>query len=129
MNSGKKMVWFGLVSTVVGLYTTLVIQNLWNSFAVSALNIPNVSYLRMYGIVLLAGLLFQHDDFAEEQHRDIVLEILDYCVPEDKREALAEMIKQKTEAVWVALGLKVFAKIVANTIALAIGFVIHMFLV
>jgi hypothetical protein len=128
MDSTKKWFWFWIVSMVVALYTTFVMQNLWNWFAVPALNVPRISYLMMYGLGLLAGLIFEHQDFAEEQHRDLVFAILDFCVPEDKHEALAKTIEQKTEGIWVALGFKIFGKLMSNTLGLAIGFGIHIFL-
>jgi hypothetical protein len=45
------------VALVVGLYTTLVVQSLWNWFAVKALNAPRVSYWEMYGLKTMLSLL------------------------------------------------------------------------
>ena len=41
MNAKKLLTIFG-ISLVVGLYTTFVLQNLWNWFAVPAFNVPRV---------------------------------------------------------------------------------------
>lgn len=64
----KKTGWFSLVAIIVGLYTTFVLQSLWNWFVVTAFNIPSVSYWQMYGLVLLVTLISERSpEIAEEQ--------------------------------------------------------------
>ena len=83
-----------LVAMIVGLYTTFVVQSLWNWFAVKAFNVPSVSYWEMYGLtMLLSSLLSRGEEEAKDEQRwKMATTILDACVPEDKRNQLPEEI-------------------------------------
>ena len=65
----KKIVIIWLVGMVVGLYTTFVLQSLWNWFATEAFHVSQISFWVMYGVVLVVGLLTegQSNKFEEEQ--------------------------------------------------------------
>ena len=67
MLTAKKAVIMFAFSTFVNLYTTFVLQSLWNWFAVEALNAPHVSYWVMYGLVMIANLMFYKPEFQDEQ--------------------------------------------------------------
>jgi hypothetical protein len=67
----KKVMLFWLIGSVVALYRTFVIENLWNWFAASALHIPEISFWGMYGLVLLIGVFTNnHGQKFEEGKRE-----------------------------------------------------------
>src|SRR5215469_4322046 len=105
----KKLLWAFPVGIVVSLYTTFIIQNLWNWFAVPALHVPEISFWVIYGLVLLVSLLMEGqksgDKFATEQKWKVVFHALDACIPSEKQEAVMEQIKQETEGIWFQVGM------------------------
>jgi|ERR1019366_810742 integrase len=81
----KKTLWLSGISLVVGFYTTFVLQNLWNWFAVPALHVSNIGYWSMFGLNILIGLLFERGEKYEEDHRwKAAMTVLDACVPEGR---------------------------------------------
>jgi ACR3 family arsenite efflux pump ArsB len=117
------------IALVVGLYTTFVVQSLWNWFAVKAFNVPSVSYWEMYGLTMLLGLLLARDGEQDEQNWKTAFLILDVCVPQEKRDELVEELKARNEGLWLELGLVVFGKAVGNSLTLAIGWAVYTFFV
>jgi hypothetical protein len=117
------------IALVVGLYTTFVVQSLWNWFAVKALNVPSLSYWEMYGLTMLLGLLLARDGEQDEQNWKTAFAILDVCVPQEKRDELVEELKTRNEGLWLELGLVVFSKAVGHTLTLAIGWAVYTFFV
>ena len=94
----KKTFWFGGISLLVGFYTTLVLQNLWNWFAVPALHVSAISCWLMFGLNMILGLMFEGSETGEADRRwKVPLTILDACVPEEKQVELRESLKHETE--------------------------------
>jgi hypothetical protein len=120
-----------LVALVVGFYTTFVVQSLWNWFAVKAFSVPIVSYWEMYGLTMLLGLLLARDgeEAKDEQRWKSAFVVLDACVQPDKRDEVAEDIKMQGEGLWLEIGFIIFGKAIANTLTLALGWVVYTFLV
>ena len=127
----KKFMLFWLIGSVVGLYTTFVIESLWNWFATSALHVSEISFWVTYGLVLLIGLFTdnQGQNFAEDQRWKVMLITLDACIPDAKRDDVkAQMEEQAQVGIWVEAGSHVFGKLVGNSLVLILAFVIHAFL-
>ena len=126
----KKMAWFWGVGLIVGLYTTFVLQQLWNWFLAPSLHLSEISYWVMYGIQLLFSLLFSSagQEAKEAQSWKLAFLTLDACVPEERREKLAETLKEYESTLWMDVGSRIFGLVVGNTITLAIGWGIHTFL-
>ena len=125
----KKISWFWLVGLVVSLYTTFVVQNLWNWFVVPTFYASSISFWGMFGLLLLVSLLGgRGEEFAAEQRWKSVITVLDACIPEGKRETLEEALDQQAEGVWVEVGLKIFERLLGSTLTLVIGWGIHAFL-
>jgi|ERR1035437_6775040 hypothetical protein len=116
---------------IVGLYTTFVVQSLWNWFAVKAFHVPSVSYWEMYGVTMLLGLLLARDaeEAQQQQYWKMAFVVLDACVPPDKRDGVAEEMKTQSEGLWVQVALMAVGKVVGNTLALIIGWAVYTFLV
>ena len=58
------------------------------------------------------------------QHK-IVAVMLDACIPLEKRQEVTEQLAEFNEQQWSEGGWMVIGQIVANTITLALGFVVH----
>jgi hypothetical protein len=123
----RRMLTFSLFALPVGLYTTFVLQTLWNWFVSTAFNVPSIPFWGMYGVTLLAGLLM--DRSAERSENEFkwetALTTLNACIPEEKREAVTKAIKEQTEGVWTRAGSEVFAKAIGSTVTLVIGWIVH----
>ena len=115
------------VGPLVGLYTTLVLQKLWNWFATEALHVPEISFWLMYGVVLIIE-LFTADRSDNSHEFKTLTTLLDACVPDDKREEVREQLDDMYSAIWVEAGSKVFGKILSVTWVFVIGWAVHTFL-
>ena len=125
----KKIILAWCVGVVVALYTTFVLQNLWNWFVVEAFHTSEVSFWVMYGIVLVVGLLTEKDSFTEDQQLKMLAAMVETCVPADKRDALDEQLKFQADfGVWLEAGFRSLAKVGGNTFVLGIGWLVHTFL-
>jgi hypothetical protein len=128
----KRYLWAFLIGIPVSLYTTFIIQLLWNWFVAPAFHIPEISFWGTYGMVLLAGVLIEGqrggDRLADEQRWKNIAHALEACIPEEKREQVVEAMSREEDALWVTVGSKVFGLVVGNTVALLIGWGVHAFL-
>ncbi|MGA2235331.1 MAG: hypothetical protein ABSG23_07650 [Terriglobales bacterium] len=125
----KKIVVAWIIGSVVGLYTTFVIQNLWNWFATSALHVPEISFWVMYGLTLLISLFTAWQNGADEPRWKAMGIALEACIPDAKKEEVEAQVKEQLEVrIWVDMGYQVFGKVVGTTFVLALGFVVHLFL-
>ncbi len=125
----KKYVLILLIGTVVALYTTFVIQNLWNWYATSALHVAEVPFWGMYGLVLLIGLFRgkNPDVIAEKRWKDTII-ALDACIPDVKRQAVNKQIEELTQGFLLEQGMHVFEVLIGNTFVLVLGYGVHVFL-
>jgi hypothetical protein len=124
----KKGISFWVISMIVSLYTTFVLQQLWNWFAVSAFHASGISFWGMYGLVLLVGLLTErHEEVIDEPRWKTLFTILDIWCPEDKRQAVEEAMKEQGKSIWLDSGILIFGKVVENTLTLVLGWGIHAF--
>jgi hypothetical protein len=124
----KTTLWISGIGIVTGFYATFVLQQLWNWFLTSALNVGEISFWGMYGIQMVFGLLMHHGqaDFQDEVRWEGLATMVEACVPEERREKLTEEITLQSEGMWAKAGAKVRAKAVEYTVTLAIGWVVHL---
>ncbi len=114
---------------VVSLYTTLVLTVLWGWFVTAAFHVPEIGFWAMYGLVLCVNLFrgsagaekMVHDDQRWEKVKIAIAAL----VPDDRRESVMEDLQDQESDVWTLAGSSIFGDIVGNTIALGIGFVVH----
>jgi hypothetical protein len=124
----KKVLFLWGIAVLVWLYTTLVLQNLWNWFAVDALNAPHVSYRTMYGLLMIVNLVFEKDTFlsdAKFTHTNILISA---CVPVDKWADVNEQLKDEEGSLVFQLGTLMVGKVAGSTLVFALGWAVHMFL-
>jgi hypothetical protein len=129
MSDWKKFAMTWATSTLVGFYTVFVMMQLWNWFAVPLLHAPEASYWLIYGLSMLVGLVTgagEQDDPAREQRWNILFIILNACVPEQKMEDVKEEVRSETESVWSKIGWMIFGRVLARSLTLGLGFVVHL---
>lgn len=125
----KKFVVAWVIGSIVSLYTTFVIQELWNWFATSALHVPEISFWVMYGLVLVISLFTLGQSGTDEPRWKAMGIALDACIPDAKREEVDAQVKEQLEVgIWVDAGYQVFGRLVGTTFVLVLGFLVHAFL-
>jgi hypothetical protein len=127
----KKWIVFTFVGILVGLYTTFVLQHLWNWFVTTALHLRQISFWVLYGVVLSIGMFSdtQSSDYKQRQLLKPLAVALDACVPESKYESVMEQMDAQEAEVWAVAGLLAFGRLLGSTVALMIGGAVHLFLV
>lgn len=130
MTNIKKFVRFWAIALVANLYITFVIENLWNWFAVPAFHTSDISFWGMYGLVLIVGLLAdrQGENFTESQMFKYLAAAIDACVPENKRQEVADQLKEQEQNMWHEIGMLIFGRFIGGSLALGLGFAVHAFL-
>jgi len=125
----KNLIAATIIGSVVSLYTTFVIQHLWNWFATSAFHVSEISFWAMYGLVLLVSLFTEWQKVGDEPRWKTAYIILEACIPDAKKEEVETQLKQQMEVrIWADAGLQAFGKVVGTTFALVLGLVVHLFL-
>ena len=110
-----------LVTFAIGFYSTFVLQNLWNWFAVPAMRVPPISYWLMLGLNMLVQavrgdsdsfpMLTQHASLSDEEKRRVEEQLTN-------------------ERLWTEVILPTaFSKLVGLTVTLAMGWLVQTFLV
>jgi hypothetical protein len=141
----KLLFWTFPIGLVVNLYTTFVIQNLWNWFVVTAFDVPSISFWGLYGLVLVVSVIADGaragekgaEHFANELRWKTLFQCLDRLLPDDRKseiteeidEAIKETIEEQKRTMWIEMVSAVIARLVGNTFALGIGWFIHLFLI
>jgi hypothetical protein len=127
VNFKRDTIYF-IIGIALKLYTTFVLQNLWNWFVVPAFQIPSISFWLMYGVLLLIGLVFPRSDLAQESRWERTFMVLHECIPEDRREAVNEKVKESAQVGLMVLS-ETFNTLIGNTVILMIGFVVYVLFV
>jgi hypothetical protein len=115
-----------LTAFVVGIYTTFVAMHMWNWFAAPVLNLPQISFLQMLGLVWLIGLLSERSS-ADETKLNFLLRIIEMCIPAERKSEAEEVVNSMKENLWGDIAIKIFGQFVGNTLTLALGFALHLF--
>jgi hypothetical protein len=121
----KKIVALMIPSFVVGLYTAFVVMCMWNWFAAPALNLSEITYLNMLGLIWLMSLLSGNNQKADDFKWKTLFTTIEFCIPDDKREEALETINGLQENVWIEVVGHISGQIVVNTITLVLGFILH----
>jgi hypothetical protein len=126
VESLKKFVWAALAGVAVNLYRTFVIQTLWNWFVVPTFKIGEISFLPMFGLVLLISIMRGWaTDSPNELEWKMATHMLNACVPIEKREELAATLEREQKTIWNDLGTKSLGEVLGVTVGLVIGWVVH----
>jgi hypothetical protein len=83
----KKMIATWVIAFFVGLYGTFVGLNLWNWFAVPILHLPSLSYLQLWGLMLLTSTVMRgnfNTSSGSDQGRWATLgTAVEMCIPDE----------------------------------------------
>ena len=123
----KKSVLFFALSIIVHLYTTFVLTILWNWFVVPALHLSDVSFWLMYGLVLIVNMFSNPSDqtFDADRRTKSLMTAIGACIPEDRREFVREELESQSKEIWIDLGAAIVSRGFQNTLALGVGFIVH----
>jgi hypothetical protein len=116
------------IGLLVSFYTTFVLQTLWNWFAVDGLSAPHVSYWVVYGLVLIIHLIIDEPPIEKQEIFGRLENLINACVPEEKREAVNELLLEDQKGLPSRLGWSLFGQAFGVTLTLGIGWAVHSFL-
>ena len=131
MNTATKTSLTFAVSLLVGAFKAFVLMWMWNWFVSPVFHIESISFWQVLGLLWVVQLFVDSgSENPEETLRwEGLFSVLDACVPEHKHEELREELNQKREGVWGQLGLHIFGRLAGYAVTLALGWVVHSFLV
>ena len=113
---------------VNAVFRAFVMMSLWNWFVTVVFNVSNISFLNVLGFSLLISLFSDSGNFSVEDRRwRVLMTAVEYCVPQERHQALREHIKDEfgdeTTMLWHAFITSFFG----YATALVLGFVVHLF--
>jgi len=128
MSDWKKFAMTWTASTLVGFYSVFVLMEVWNWFAVPLLHVSEASYWLIYGVSMLFGLMTgagEQENPLDERRWKALFIVLDACLPERKTEEVREEVRLETEGIWTDISTMIFGRVVARSLTLGLGFVVH----
>ena len=125
----KKMLAAWIVAFLVGLYSTFVALCLWNWFAVPILHLPRLSFLQLWGLMLLASALmrgnFQTSSGTETGKWTTLCTAIEMCIPDDKQQTWKEHWQMEpVQAVMDSIE-AILGTFATNTLVLILGFILY----
>lgn len=127
MKKALKKVSFWLLSLFSGLYTAFVAMCFWNWFVSPAFSLSSygISYWNMVGLIMFVDLIwsrnFESRDMVSEMRWKVACSIGEICLPEEKKEAIKEVVDSHLEPQYSELFFKIFGNVVGNTFILILG--------
>lgn len=125
----KKMVAAWIIAFLVGLYSTLVALCLWNWFAVPILHLPSISFLQLWGLMLLASTLmrgnFQTSTNSESGKWAMLGAAVELCIPDEKQQQWKDYWDGEPARVFFEAVGTIVGALATNTLVLALGFILH----
>jgi len=121
--------WFGivLVGLLIGCYTAFVAECFWNWFAVPVLHVSDVSFLQMLGILWLIQVITARATDGDNKRWILLFDVLELCVPHEKLPELEGLKKSDSSEVFFEGFPVAAAQVGNNTLMLALGFALHLF--
>jgi hypothetical protein len=127
--ASKKLIGAWAIAFFIGLYRTFVSLNLWNWFAVPYLHLPNLSFLQLWGLMLLASAVMPgnfHAGESDEKMRWATLgEAVQMCIPDDKQHTWKEYWDGEPARVFFCTVGGILGAFASNTLVLVMGFLLH----
>lgn len=117
-----------VVGLLVGLYKAFVLTHLWNWFVSPVFHISSISLFQTVGLFFIVAVCTEHDAFGHEYWSKRTLSVLDFCIPEDKKDQAKRLLADNEEESWRELGMFRFNELAATTTALVLGYGIHAYL-
>jgi hypothetical protein len=120
-----KYAWLFLGGWVSSVYSAFVAMAMWNWFATRILHVSDVSFFEMLGFVWLIRLLTFSDEANQHQWAHLWA-VIEHLVPDEKREGVMKIrgeFEDSKTLLWFPV-----THIIGNTVTLALGFIVHAFL-
>jgi hypothetical protein len=121
----KKYAIHFVVALLVGVFRAFVLMNLWNWFVTAVFHVSEISFLQVLGLSLVIQVFTGDRISGEKVQWDLLMRTLEHCVPEERREALKEELKEAEEGMGLELGMMILSQFLSLLATLAFGFVIH----
>jgi hypothetical protein len=110
-----------LIGLPIDLYTAFVAQCFWNWFAASALRLPEISLLKMLGLLWMMALLIRPSAKGDVRTSVFLVGITRLCVPPERTTELEELMDSRLlDELIMGLG-----QVGQYTLTLALGFGLH----
>jgi hypothetical protein len=122
----KKFALLWCLAIAIRLYQAFVLMNLWNWFVAEAFHVSSISFLPMLGIVWFVQLLTEHPNRDAEFFWKKAYALIDFCIPEEKREAAASLVEKMNSEMWEELWTGAGQQMFGATLTLAFGFCVHL---
>ena len=129
-NDWIKLITTYVVGILVGGYKAFVLMLMWNWFVSPVFHTGHISFWQVLGLLWVVQLFVGEDSNenpAQALRWENLFSILDFCVPEYKREELQEELKQRNEGIWGQLGIYIFGQAFGYTFTLGLEFLLHTF--
>ena len=111
-----------LIGLPIDLYTAFVAQCFWNWFAASALRLPEISLLKMLGLLWMMALLIRPSAKGDVRALGFLVGITRLCVPPERTTELEGLMDSRLlDELIMGLG-----QIGQYTLTLALGFGLHL---
>jgi hypothetical protein len=107
-------------------YIAFVLQNLWNWFAVKALNVSGIGFWSTCGLLIMINLFANTLREDNNEKWKGAYSLLEACVPEERREVVDEETRERIRMRWIHAASSAFEKIVGVTLAFFGGWIIHL---
>jgi ferric iron reductase protein FhuF len=102
-------------------------MNLWDWFVADVFHVSSISFLSMLGIVWFVQLLTEHPSRDAEFLWKKAYGLIDFCIPEEKREAVEDLLEQINSEMWEELWVGAGQQAFGATLTLVFGFCVHVF--
>ena len=127
----RKLALTFMAGILVAAYKAYALMLMWNWFVSPVFHIGSISFWRTLGLLWMVQLFVGEisDSSAETWAWESAFLILDYCVPEEKKEDLKRAMKEKEDSVWLNVALVILGQAAGVTLTLALGWLVHFYFV
>jgi hypothetical protein len=116
-----------LAGVALAVYRAYALTLMWNWFVPPLFHTGGISFWYALGLIWVVQLFVGDigDEAAQSFAWDNAFLVLDYCVPEDKKEELKRKLKEKEGGIWVQVPLMVLGQAAGITLTLVLGWLVH----
>ncbi len=97
MSQSQKWISAMIVGLFMSIFSAFVAMNYWNWFVVDALNISEITFIQMLGIIWFIG-IFSHNQNPNDHKWKMLFSIIQYCIPKENVEIAKEVIEEQNNA-------------------------------
>ncbi len=121
----KKYAIHFIIALLVGAFRAFVLMYLWDWFVTEVFHVSHISFLQVYGLSLVIQLFTGNSKDPERLQWNWLMKTLEYCVPEDRKDALKRALNDLESGMSLELAMMIFSEFLSTIGILVVGFVIH----